>query len=116
MTNNISTKTKSQSACSMCGLCCQLFLINLNEEEYYSDEYFTVFDSTEIFDDFSMARECGANLLKQRKDGSCIYLEKSKCSIHEHRPAVCRGFFCSGAENKYEEMRKIVEVARSREI
>lgn len=96
----------------MCGLCCWLFLINLNEEEYCSGSYITVFDDIEIFDDFSKAREYGAHFLKQQKDGSCIYLKASKCSVHERRPAVCRGFFCSGVEDKYEEMRNIVKTVR----
>jgi len=107
-------RKQTQPSCSMCGLCCRLFLININEEEYCSGQYLTVFDDIEIFDDFSKARECGANLLRQQRDGSCVYLKESKCTIHRTRPAVCRGFFCCGTENKYKEMRNIVESARSR--
>jgi Fe-S-cluster containining protein len=107
-------KVPTMPSCYMCGLCCQLFLINLNEEEYSSGEYITVFDDSEIFDDFSKAGECGANLLRQQKDGSCVYLKESKCTIHRRRPAVCRDFFCCGTEDKYKEMRNIVESARSR--
>jgi Fe-S-cluster containining protein len=114
--NKIDTKKKSQPTCSMCGLCCQLFWINLNEEEYNSRKYLTVFDDIEIFDDFTKAKECGANLVKKKNNGDCIYLKANKCSIHERRPVVCKEFFCSGTETKYEKMRNIVKAARSREI
>lgn len=33
-------------------------------------------------------------MLARKGDGSCIYLEKSGCSIWERRPALCRAFDC----------------------
>ncbi len=102
----------SKLKCKMCGLCCKLFLINLNKEEYYSSKYLTVFNDIEIIDDFKFASEYGANILKQKNDGSCIYLKNNICSIHEKRPEVCRNFFCMGTEDKYKEMRTIIEAAR----
>jgi len=96
----------------MCGLCCRLFFINLDEKEYYSGDYSTVFDGLEPIDDFRLASDCGANMLKQNEDGSCIYLESNKCSIHENRPEVCRDFYCSGTENEYSDMREIIAKAR----
>ena len=106
-------KKTDKPTCSMCGLCCRLFLINLNEKEYYSGKYKTIFDERETLEDFSAAKVCGANLLKQHTDESCIYLKENKCSIHENRPAVCRGFFCTGTENKYKKMRKMIESVRT---
>lgn len=105
-------KGTEQSSCSMCGLCCQLFLINLNEAEYRSGQYQTIFENLEIFDDFDKATACGANIVDQAENGRCIYLEMGKCSIHESRPAVCREFFCRGKEPQFSEMRKIIEEAR----
>lgn len=116
MKDNIVCKSLVQDVCSMCGLCCQLFLINLNKEEYNSREYITVFDDIELSDNFSEAEECGANFLKQNKDDSCIYLEGSKCSIHRNRPAVCREFFCMGTELKFVEMRTLIKTARCKRI
>lgn len=104
---------KPQSACDMCGLCCKLFLIPLSEEEYRSGEYQMIFDDVEIFKDFTMASECGAHLLKQQEDGSCVYLKDKKCSIHERRPVVCRGFFCKGSDSSYDEMKMIVVDVRA---
>ena len=36
--------------CSQCGVCCKLFVINLNKEEYNSKEYKTVFEKFGHFD------------------------------------------------------------------
>jgi len=102
----------SKHTCTQCGLCCQLFLINLNESEYRSGAYQTIFGDLEKFDDFDEAKACGANLLDQQVDGSCIYLAGGKCSIHERRPLVCRDFFCTGDEPRFAEMRRVIEEAR----
>jgi Fe-S-cluster containining protein len=109
-------KEVPKNVCKMCGICCRLFLINLNQNEYYSGKYLTMFDDIETFKDFSRACEYGANLLKQQADGSCIYSRANKCSIHKKRPAVCKDFFCDGTENKYKKMRRIITAARSQEI
>jgi len=110
-----SAKVANKSGCSMCGLCCRLFLINLNAEEYYSGDYLTVFDYLEPINDFALASECGANILKQNDDGGCIYLESEKCSIHERRPIVCREFYCTGTETEYAGMREIIAKARDKD-
>lgn len=98
--------------CDQCGLCCRLFLINLSEEEYFLGRYATMFNNIEKIDNFELASSCGANLLNQNTDGSCIYLKGNECSIHETRPAVCRQFFCRGTEAKYKKMREIINAAR----
>ena len=106
MNSTDNNNSKPAPTCSMCGLCCKLFLINLNEEEYLSGKYKTVFDDIVQFDTFVEAEEAGAIFLKQNTDGSCIYLNDKKCSIHENRPSVCGGFFCQGTEKKFELMRE----------
>ncbi len=88
--------------CSQCGVCCRLFLINLTEEEYRSGKYKTIFD--EFVDDFEEAELVGANILEQKEDKSCIYLEDNICSIHPNRPQSCRPFFCSSQEDKFKTM------------
>jgi len=103
----------SEPVCSQCGLCCQLFLINLSEVEYRSREYQTIFSDLALFEDFDAAASCGANILGQHTDGSCIYLAEGKCSIHERRPQVCRNFFCKGNEPEFAQMRKDIEEARN---
>lgn len=99
--------------CSQCGVCCRLFMINLNEEEYRSGLYKTMFD--EFVDDFEEAEFSGANLLEQKEDGSCIYLKDNKCSIHDWRPKSCRPFFCNSKEEKFQSMiNKINEFNQSK--
>lgn len=90
--------------CSQCGICCRLFLVNLSEEEYRSGKYRTQFEEFGLIDDFRLANACGANILKQKEDGSCFYLKENKCSIHEIRPQVCRDFFCTSKLKKFRKM------------
>ena len=86
--------------CSQCGICCRLFVINLTEEEYKSRKYKTQFEEFGLTEDFKEAEFCGANIITQKEDGSCIYLKNKKCSIHKTRPEACRKFFCTDPKFK----------------
>jgi Fe-S-cluster containining protein len=77
-------------------------LINLTEEEYKSGRFETMFD--EFVPDFEEAEMVGANILKQKEDGSCFYLKDGKCSIHSIRPNSCRPFFCDSKDPSFKEM------------
>lgn len=90
--------------CFECGICCKLFLINLTEEEYKSGKYKTQFEMFGLVNDFNEAEMCAANIIEQKKDGSCIYLKDGKCSIHKTRPKSCRGFFCTSKNKKFKIM------------
>ena len=92
--------------CFECGICCKLFLINLNEEEYNSGNYKTQFEEFGLVDDFEEAELCGANIIEQQKDGSCFYLRKGSCSIHSDRPSACRAFFCNSNKKNFKVMIK----------
>ncbi len=94
--------------CEKSGVCCRLFLINLTEEEYRSGKYTTIFRSFDIPNDFREVELLGANILAQNVDGSCIYLQENKCSIHERRPQNCRAFFCTSKDPYFTEMIEIV--------
>ena len=100
-----------KNRCTACGLCCKLFLINLNEKEYMSGKYETFFKYLGITPDFKEALSCGANIIAQKKDGSCIYLEGKLCSIHKTRPKVCRKFFCTSKSKKFAEMNRVIKEA-----
>ena len=89
--------------CSQCGICCKLFVINLNKEEYESEKYKTIFEEFGLMD-FEEAELTGANLLAQHLDESCIYLQDGKCSIHDTRPQVCRAFFCKSKDPWFQSM------------
>ena len=90
--------------CFQCGKCCNLFAINLTEEEYKSNNYKTQFEEFGITEDFEEAELCGANIITQKEDGSCIYLENSKCLIYNKRPESCRNFFCTSKDPKFKTM------------
>ncbi len=98
--------------CSQCGLCCRLFLINLNEKEYQSGKYQTQFEDYGLFNDFQKAKNCGANIIKQKGDGDCFYLENNKCSVHKDRPQVCKNFFCDSKSEKFKKMIQQIEKKR----
>ncbi|MBI2326346.1 YkgJ family cysteine cluster protein [Candidatus Collierbacteria bacterium] len=97
------------NSCNGCGLCCRLFPINLSKEEYQSGKYQTMFEEFGLLGDFIEAKKCGANLLAQKKDGSCIYLEGNECRIHADRPKVCRDFFCTTKAKRFVGMVKIIK-------
>ena len=90
--------------CLSCGLCCHLFLVNLTEEEYRSGKYKTQLRKFGPIENFREAAACGANILEQKKDGSCVYLRKNKCSIHKTRPRVCQAFFCTSKIKRFKKM------------
>ena len=94
--------------CNQSGRCCKLFLVGLNEEEYKSGKFETELKEFGVIEDFEKAEECGANILKRREDGACIYLKDNMCSIHENRPEVCKGFFCNSKAKKWQGMIKEV--------
>jgi len=99
--------------CDQCGVCCKLFLITLNEEEYRSGKYKTLFEMFGFVEDFEEAVRDGANILAQHDDESCIYLKDGKCSIHEDRPSACRKFFCKSKDPSFASMIKKIEDYKS---
>jgi Fe-S-cluster containining protein len=90
--------------CKLSGVCCRLFYINLDEEEYKSKKFRTQFEEFGFIEDFEEAQEYGANVLSKNEDGSCIYLKENLCSIHDSRPKVCRKFFCNSTNPKFQDM------------
>ena len=90
--------------CSQCGKCCKLFLINLTKEEYESEKYKTQFEEFGLTKDFEEAELCGTNIITQKEDGSCVYQENGKCSIHDRRPKACKSFFCTSKNENFKGM------------
>ena len=97
--------------CDQCGVCCKLFLINLTEEEYKSKFYKTQFEEFGLIEDFQEAEMCGANIITQKEDDSCIYQKDNQCSIHTKRPEACKAFFCKSNNPKFKVM--IEEIKKS---
>jgi len=95
--------------CSKCGICCKLFLINLNEAEYKSRRYKTMFEKFGIIENFSEAKKYGINILAQNENNSCVYLKNDSCRIHKNRPLVCRKFFCNSKSKRFEKMREMID-------
>jgi len=87
--------------------------VNLTEEEYQSGKYKTQFEEFGLIDNFYTAVTCGANIIKQKEDGSCIYLKGNKCSIYKIRPQVCREFLCTSKLKKFRKMIEQIEKKRA---
>lgn len=102
------------NSCNSCGVCCKLFYINLSQQEYNSGKYQTIFKNDGLIQDFNQTKNCGANFLAKKDDGSCSYLIENKCSIHATRPQVCRHFFCSSKNKKFKNMVKTINQEKSK--
>ena len=101
----------SFESCSQCGICCRLFLVNLNQKEWMSGKYKTQLKGFDLNDDFNNIQRYGGNILSQKKDGSCIYLRNNLCSIHKKRPQSCNDFFCASTLKK---LRGMIEMINKR--
>lgn len=104
------------NSCTGCGVCCKLFLINLSQKEYESGSYQTMFFQNDFIESFKQAKKYGAHLLAKKNDGSCIYLNDKKCSIHSTRPFVCRQFFCNSQNKRFSGMVKLIKQVKEKLI
>jgi Fe-S-cluster containining protein len=77
-----------------------------------SGVYKTELKEFDLDDDFNAVKRYGGNILRQKKDGSCIYLKNNLCSIHTRRPKSCRNFFCASSAKKFQEMIRIIQKRR----
>ena len=77
--------------CNGCTLCCQGDAIRLTEEDNPAD-YMT--DPHPYIPN--------ALMLAHKKNGDCIYLNESGCSLHDHAPSLCRSADCRSLALKYD--------------
>lgn len=73
--------------CQCCNKCCHNKLIQVNPYELLHIAQCLCLSTTEVLDQFVQME---LPYLKQKPDGSCIFLGVNGCQIHEHRPGVCR--------------------------
>ena len=98
--------------CSRCTACCRVLAVSLSEKEYKSGKYRLMFPHKP--GNFEEAELCGSNLIAQKKDKSCFYLEENGCKIHKDRPQCCRKFFCKSKSKKLAKPIKIVKEYKSK--
>jgi len=88
-----------KTQCRNCHACCVGLLVEIEPEDCDLWEELGVFheiiENTELNPDES-ARWVHEWVLKQRDDGSCIFLCNGFCTIYEVRPRVCRDFEYQG--------------------
>jgi Fe-S-cluster containining protein len=82
---------KIEVPCDGCTLCCHGDLIRLEQnetaEEYLTEPHLFIAD---------------ALMLAHKQNGECIYLESSRCSIHDHAPSLCQSADCRVIAAKYD--------------
>ncbi|MBD3262109.1 MAG: hypothetical protein GF334_10670 [Candidatus Altiarchaeales archaeon] len=71
---------KGKFQCLMCGNCCRLRIIELDEEDVEKLKK----QGRQGFTD--------SNRFILRDRGRCVFLKNDKCTVHECRPRVCREF------------------------
>ena len=88
-----------KTQCKNCSACCIGLLVELSIEDYDLWEEYNLLDEliqyTEINPDESN-RWNYEFVLKQKEDGSCVFLCNGFCTIYEVRPEVCRAFEYQG--------------------
>jgi putative zinc- or iron-chelating protein len=82
MLRTITEEQRTVVPCGGCTECCRHALVEVHEHLDDASQYQTV------------VRPNRQRFLKQRADGSCVYLIDNVCSIYERRPFVCRAFDC----------------------
>lgn len=72
--------------CKSCGRCCRNKKIQLNPYELARLALAVELPLIELIEHFTVD---GVHL-QQRPDGTCVFLGSGGCSVHRHRPLVCR--------------------------
>ena len=75
-------RRQSQFNCTMCGNCCRFKIINLIPSDIKRLE-----DAGHR--DFAVT---DGEVRLKRVNGRCVFNKGDTCSVHEHRPKVCREF------------------------
>ena len=74
--------------CNGCTACCQGDMIIIHPE---CGDDASLYETEPCIDPITGRHTV---MLKHKRDGTCIYLGKAGCTIHDHSPAVCREFDC----------------------
>ncbi|CAB4124380.1 Putative zinc- or iron-chelating domain containing protein [uncultured Caudovirales phage] len=82
----------SDVPCGDCVKCCSGLSPYLTEAEFASGKYMYTFYRVGDADKPVIA-------IPRAKDGACMYLVNSRCSIYEDRPYACRQFDCRNPES-----------------
>jgi len=73
--------------CNCCNRCCRHKDIQVNPFELLQIAKALGLTTTQILNQFV---QIDKPFLKQKSDGSCAFLSMQGCTIHSHRPGVCR--------------------------
>ncbi|AGA33433.1 protein of unknown function UPF0153 [Thioalkalivibrio nitratireducens DSM 14787] len=86
MTGELSRTSAFSYECKACNRCCRDKKIQLNPYELARLAFALELPVVELIERFTMD---GVHL-QQRPKGTCVFLGPRGCSVHRHRPLVCR--------------------------
>jgi hypothetical protein len=70
--------------CGSCRACCWYGRVDVNPDE----------EKPEHLAHLQMDRDEKGYYLRHGEDGACIHLGEKGCTVHKHRPLVCRAYDC----------------------
>jgi len=99
MSFDLALTPAAKTQCKNCHACCVGLFVELEPEDYDLWEDLGILD--EILKQIELnpnesVRCIHENVLKQKEDGSCVFLCNGFCTIYEVRPRVCRDFEYKG--------------------
>jgi uncharacterized protein len=86
MTEHLDRKSGFSYRCMACSRCCRNKLIQLNPYELARIALALHVSTGDVVDRHTR----DGVYLRQRADGTCVFLTQHGCGIHAHRPLVCR--------------------------
>lgn len=87
---NLTCESPFNFICHKCGTCCFHRQIELNQFELIQIAKYLQLSASQVQRLFLIADQ--NNLIRNKNDGACIFLNSSGCSIYPARPLVCRLF------------------------
>lgn len=81
-----------KTTCRNCYACCVDLVVDLDEEDELLWEESGIYRKLITQTKFDLTLIRPTRILKQKDDGSCIFLTNGLCTIYEFRPKVCRDF------------------------
>jgi hypothetical protein len=86
---NLKRKSPFFFKCQVCGVCCTNKAIRISPYEALRLARDLEISTSEVYRSFA---EEGGTVLRNKPDGSCIFLNPRGCGVHPDRPLVCRLF------------------------
>ena len=89
LTFKLNRESAFSFACRACGVCCRNKIIRVAPYEALRLARNLGLATTEFYRTFTSE---GGGVLREKPDGTCVFLDDKSCRVHQDRPLVCRLF------------------------